>query len=69
MKPLKVAPAPPQPEARKRAPRPKPDADLLQFVLGLFRALNGATFRERAQLRADAHRAVDAFFDKKLATR
>lgn len=63
----------PQPVAEPKPKRERPEqreaeARLLKFMRGLFRTFSGEpTWMQRAELRRDAHRAVDRYFDAKVA--
>lgn len=70
----KIVALPHPDEPRKRRPKPEEgdaEARLMRFFRASFSELAGAklTFKRRMELRDDAHREVNAYFDAKVGKR
>lgn len=62
---LAPVPSPEKPQRKRRSPA---ERRLLEEILRMFAELrNGATWRERQELRSDMRRAIERFFAERLA--
>jgi len=62
--PVLVPPPPSEPPPAKEA---TPESKCITGLRQVFAALKDATFRERAELREEAHRLINRYFDAKFA--
>lgn len=65
---IAAVPQPTKPK-RERIESRKAEARLFKFLRAVFREVGSTTWRGRQQLREDAHREVNLYFDAKVGKR